>query len=333
MNSKTLICLLLCVLAIAYANKSKHENHQIYSSKKFQKVLSNIMKTNEKATPFLQNVKALLQTKQTGYQKIHDIGDNIGSLHNILLADQQADDDQFAKDTKRINDAIAAENQAITDLRTQRQLLRDKLIALRAERAKIENIYQTDRDAYKQRTQTQSQLALVLDELIRQAQDGLVNNPDVPDLDNTNVSQVLAQVKSVGRGRPIEALVQLNSLFDKQNANDIVQRFKNLQNAIYEALSIDTQKEDANLNLYNVLTNNIDNVLIPEAEQQIQAINDQIKVHKANIVSLQAELARITSIYNQTKAERANAINYTSQASVELQKEIDFLNSSGYTVK
>ncbi|KAL4434566.1 hypothetical protein ABPG74_007350 [Tetrahymena malaccensis] len=333
MNSKTLICLLLCVLAIAYANKSKHENDKIYTSKKFQKVLSNIMKTNEKATPLLQNVQALLQTKQTGYQKIHDIGDNIGSLQNILLADQKADDDQFALDTKRINDAIAVENQAILDLRTKRQQLRDKLVALRAERAKIENIYQTDRDAYKQRTQTQSQLALVLDELIKQAQDGLVNNPDVPELDNTNVSQVLSQVKNIGRGRPIEALVQLNNLFDKQNANDIVQRFKNLQNAIYEALSIDTQKEDANLNLYNVLTNNIDNVLIPQAEQQIQAINDEIKVHKANIVQLQAELARITSIYNQTKAERANAINYTSQASVELQKEIDVLDKSGYTVK
>lgn len=37
-------------------------------------------------------MKALIQVKGTGYEKIHDIDGHIGNLYNILIQDQEADD-------------------------------------------------------------------------------------------------------------------------------------------------------------------------------------------------------------------------------------------------
>lgn len=65
-------------------------------------------------------MKALIQVKGTGYEKIHDIDGHIGNLYNILIQDQEADDIQYANDKKRIEDAIAFEKFTITQLRERR---------------------------------------------------------------------------------------------------------------------------------------------------------------------------------------------------------------------
>jgi len=78
----------------------------------------------------------------------------------------------------------------------------------------------------------------------------LLENPTIPD---KSVEAVFAELRKIGKGSPISALVQYTKLFTKEDAQKVFELFSKLKTALEASIAVDEEKEGKNDELYDEL--------------------------------------------------------------------------------
>jgi hypothetical protein len=76
--------------------------------------------------------------------------------------------------------------------------------------------------------------------LIDKVKTELLDNPTIPD---KSVEAVFAELRKIGKGNAIAALVQYTKLFTKEDAQKVYDLFAKLRGALEASIKVDEEKE------------------------------------------------------------------------------------------
>jgi len=234
---KGIILVLGCVLAISMVAAMTNEQklNAPINHKKFTQIFQSQLKSKD---IYVNNIFTEIEKKVKAGATVNGVHEGIKNLSDQLNEDQSNDDSVYATKRTHLEKEITSTELELERLERQRNFLEAKLNVVKEEESNINSLWTEDHEAYERRYAEQIAMKQVLEVIIDKVTSTLLHDDTNQP---TNVKDLFVQLKKVGRGNHVEALVELTKVLTTGDIHDLLDKFVAFHQIVEETIAADQE--------------------------------------------------------------------------------------------
>lgn len=228
MTAKYLILAIILgvVLVSAMTNEQKYKAK--IDHKKFTKLFQRQLKSKD---IYVNNIFSEIEKKVKSGASVAGVKEGIHNLNDQLVTDQSNDDTVYKNRKAQLEKDITEQEEELERLEKQKHFLEAKLNVVVEEESNINSLWTEDHEAYERRYAEQIAMKGVLETIIDKVT-GILLHDDT----QGNVDTLMVQLKKLGKGNHVEALVELTKILTTGDIHDLLDKFVAFNQIIEETI-------------------------------------------------------------------------------------------------
>lgn len=261
MSGKHLILAVIlgAVMIAAMTNEQKYQAP--IDHKKFSKLFNKQLKSKD---IYISNIFSEIEKKVKSGATVGGVKEGIHNLNDQLVSDQSNDDTVYKQKKSELEQQITEQELELERLEKHKEYLTAKLNVITEEESNINSLWEEDHESYERRYAEQIAMKNVLEVIIDKVTGILLHD----DTNKGNVDDLFIQLKKIGKGNHVDALVELTKVLTTGDIHQLLDKFVAFHAIVEETIAIDQEKEKENRDLFENLSRQIGEIK-PDAETKL----------------------------------------------------------------